>query len=250
MELPLSDRTNRKPAFGDLFPKTLRLPIVKLRWDLGETGVYIAICSSTLTLAETKKRKYFSFFCERERQDANRNINTSFTEVSPRFHYAQAQCFGKHVSKRRFPIGTGRKPQFHQSFTEVSLWAGAVFSIPLWEHGPMWHPGAARGGGANEAYLSRCFAAPAPNFNVVDSGVWKFEIEQVIIEIGGVGGRVRPQSCLDSFTCAQLRLWMEARKGVWIQQGFGRLIRRPLQYGTSAANSWSGGLKTKCPGGL
>ena len=63
-------------------------------------------------------------------------------------------------------IGTGRKPEFHQSFTEVSLWAGA---------------------------------APAPNFNVVDSGVWKFEIEQVIIEIGGVGG---PQSCLDSFTCA------------------------------------------------
>ena len=52
----------------------------------------------------------------------------------------------------------------------------------------MWHPGAARGGGANEAYLSRCFAAPAPNFNVVDSGVWKFEIEEVIIEIGGVGG--------------------------------------------------------------
>ena len=52
----------------------------------------------------------------------------------------------------------------------------------------MWHPGAARGGGANEAYLSRCFAAPAPNFNVVDSGVWKFEIEQVIIEIGKWGG--------------------------------------------------------------
>ena len=35
---------------------------------------------------------------------------------SPRFHYAQAQCFGKYVFKRRFPIGTGRKqfpPRFH-----------------------------------------------------------------------------------------------------------------------------------------
>ena len=58
--------------------------------------------------------------------------------------------------------------------------------------GPMWHPGAARGGGANEAYLSRCFAAPVPNFNVVDSGVWKFEIEEVIIEIGGVGDTASP----------------------------------------------------------
>ena len=47
--------------------------------------------------------------------------------VPPRFHYAQAQCFGKHVFKRRFPIGTVRKRQFHQGFTEVSLCAGAVF---------------------------------------------------------------------------------------------------------------------------
>ena len=58
----------------------------------------------------------------------------------------------------------------------------------------MWHPGASRQGGANEAYLSPCFAAPPPNFNVVDSGVWQlqkdhvFEIEEVIIEIGKVGG--------------------------------------------------------------
>ena len=53
----------------------------------------------------------------------------------------------------------------------------------------MWHPGASRQGGANEAFL-----VPPPNFNVADSGVWQlqkdhvFEIEEVIIEIGGVGG--------------------------------------------------------------
>ena len=43
------------------------------------------------------------------------------------FHYGQARCFGKHVSKRRFPIGTVKKRQFHQGFTEVSLCAGTVF---------------------------------------------------------------------------------------------------------------------------
>ena len=58
----------------------------------------------------------------------------------------------------------------------------------------MWHPAPSRQGGANEAYLSRCFSAPPPNFNVVDSGVWQlqkdhvFEIPDVIVEIGGVGG--------------------------------------------------------------
>ena len=83
----------------------------------------------------------------------------SSTEVSPRFHYAQAQCF--------------------QAFFENTVQCG------------IWHPGASRQGGANEAYLSRCFSAPPPNFNVVDSGVWQlqkdhvFEIPDVIIEIGG-----------------------------------------------------------------
>ena len=71
----------------------------------------------------------------------------------------------------------------------------------------MWHPGALRQGGANEAHLSRCFAAPLPNFNVVDSGVWQlqkdnvFEIEEVIIEFGD-GGQVCRRSCLDSSLCA------------------------------------------------
>ena len=52
----------------------------------------------------------------------------------------------------------------------------------------MWHPGAARGGGANEAYLSRCFAALAPISMLLTAELLKFEIEQVIIEIGEWGG--------------------------------------------------------------
>ena len=62
------------------------------------------------------------------------------TLVSPRFHrfhYAQAQCFGKHLSKRRFSIGTGRKvvpPRFHRGFTmrrhsmsRPPFWAPEIF---------------------------------------------------------------------------------------------------------------------------
>ena len=95
----------------------------------------------------------------------------------------------------------------------------------------MWHPGAARGGGANKAYLSRCFAAPVPSFNVVDSGVWKLEIEQVIIEIGGVGGRVRPRSCLDLFTCALFFFPASALWPVWPGQStvsVGRKLYRSI----------------------
>ena len=51
----------------------------------------------------------------------------------------------------------------------------------------MWHPGAARGGGANEAYLSRCFAAP-PNFNVVDSGVGSLKLKKSSLKLGEWGG--------------------------------------------------------------
>ena len=101
----------------------------------------------------------------------------------------------------------------------------------------MWHPGASRQDGANEAYLSRCFSAPPPNFNVVDSGVWQlqkdhvFEIPEVNIEIGGVGGESAQEVVwIHSLARCVFLLWMEVGKGIWIQQGFGRLIRRPLQY--------------------
>ena len=58
------------------------------------------------------------------------------------------------------------------------------------KNGPMWHSG--RQGGAHEASLP-VFCSLTPNFNVVDSGIWQlqkehvFEIEKVIIEIGGMG---------------------------------------------------------------
>ena len=44
-----------------MFPETLRLRIVKPRWNLGETSVYIAICILMFKLAE-KGKNYFRFF--------------------------------------------------------------------------------------------------------------------------------------------------------------------------------------------
>ena len=139
---------------------------------------------------------------------------------------------------------------------QVSYWYGQKAAVPprfhrgftmrrVWKHGPMWHPGASRQGGANEAYLSRCFSVPPPNFNVVDSGVWQlqedhvFEIEEVIIEIGGVGGEsVQEVVWIHSLARCVLILWIEAGKGIWIQQGFGRLIRRPLQLWKDVCCCW------------
>ena len=100
----------------------------------------------------------------------------SSTEVSPRFHYAQAQCF--------------------QALFENTVQCGILVPQDRAVRMKLTCPGVSR--------------PPSPNFNVVDSGVWQlqkdhvFEIEEAIIEIGGVGGE--SVHCLDSFTCVRVLL--------------------------------------------
>ena len=98
-----------------------------------------------------------------------------------------------------------------------------------------WHPGASRGGGA--LTCPGVSQPRPPNFNVVDSGLWKlqkdhvFEIEKVIIEIGGRGASLpkKLRGFIHLRAAPSYFLVIKAGKGIWIQQGCGRLIRRPLQ---------------------
>ena len=185
--VPAHSETSVKPWWNCRF---LTVPIGNLRWRPVSQNAAPAHSETSVKLAcilqfaarcspwqKQRKESNSSFFCQLKHQDANCNINASFTEVSPRFHYAQARCFGKHVSKRRFPIGTGRKRQFDRGFTEVSL--GVSQPRP-----PI------------SMLLTAGFGSSRKTMSL--------KSQTSSLKLGG-GGQVCPRSCLDSFTCA-LRL--------------------------------------------
>ena len=100
----------------------------------------------------------------------------SSTEVSPRFHYAQAQCF--------------------QSFFENTVQCGTLVLQDRAVQMKLTCPGVSQPRPPISMLLTAGFGSSRKTMSL------KFQTSS--LKLGG-GGRVCPRSCLDSFTCA-LRL--------------------------------------------
>ena len=127
----------------------------------------------------------------------------SSTEVSPRFHYAQAQCF--------------------QALFENTVQCGILVPQDRAVRMKLTCPGVSQPRPPISMLMTAGFGSSRKTMSL--------KLMEVIIEIGGVGGEsVQEVVWIHSLARCVLLLWIEAGKGIWIQQGFGRLIRRPLQY--------------------
>ena len=161
-------------------------------------------------LQKQRKESNFSFFCELERQDANRNINASLTEVSPRFHYAQAQCFGNTSPNAGFLLvraesgsSTEVSPRFHyaqaqcfQALFENTVQCGILVPQDRAVRMKLTCSGVSQSRSLISMLLTAGFGSSSKTMSL--------KLKKSSLNLGG-GGRVCPRSCLNSFTCA-LRL--------------------------------------------